>query len=627
MAWFSDSLRSAIAAVNPFGGLGQQSVAAPVFTHQFALAAYRSSGLLRKIIRLHANDRVREWRDWQSDKDTIELVEAEEKRLGLLDKVRRAEKLRGIGGGALIIITAGDHATPLTPEMVSKGGIVAINVVSRWQIRGTDWVRNIASPDHGQPLMWEVDGDAISTKIHPSRVVCFQAERLPEGSALSDEEAFWGDSRISQVQTEVARYDNAQRWFSELVRKAKLLRFGISNLTDYRPEDLSARVALIATGENSLNATVYNLPTKDGAGNEAGGEKIDDYQVTWTGIPQMMDAFAQGAATVGDTPFTLLFGRSPAGMNATGEYDDKSWSKIIGMGQELEVRPCLEKIDPLLLRSAGVANPDKVWWIFAPLDKPSEADEAKTFDLLMTAINKLIDSGTVPSHALAEAVQNLIEERGYLPGLSGALAKLSEDERFGIVSEPSNDNTDPSAIQSEGGDPVLAGAGGDGSALRRRAANDARLNDATPRPLYVSRKVVNVADLKAWAKSQGLPDLQDDLHTTITYSTTPVDWIAMGSDYRDFNGKGTGEMVITAGGPRVVEPLGNRTAVLMFASSDLAWRNREMREAGASWDFPDFTPHISLTGDPVDLTNVEPYRGKIVLGPEIFETIDQDRQA
>jgi phage-related protein (TIGR01555 family) len=476
MAWFSDSLRSAIAAVNPFGGVGQQAYAAPVFTHQLALAAYRSSGLLRKIIRLHANDRVREWRDWQTDKDTIALVEAEEKRLGLLEKVRRAEKLRGIGGGALIIITAGDHAEPLTPEMVAKGGVIAINVVSRWQIRGTDWVQEITSPDHGQPRMWEMQGGTATTKIHPSRVVCFQAERLPEGSALSDEEAFWGDSRISQVQTEVARYDNAQRWFSELVRKAKLLRFGISNLTDYDPDDLSKRVALIAEGENSLNATLYNLPTKDGAGNEAGGEKIDDYQIAWTGIPQMMDAFAQGAATVGDTPFTLLYGRSPAGMNATGEYDDKSWAKIVGMGQELEVRPCLEQIDPFLLRSAGVAAPDKVWWIFAPLDKPSEADEAKTFDLLMTAIGKLIDSGTVPAQALAEAVQNLIEERGYLPGLSGALSKLSEDERFGLTPKPpaNDDDLDPSDIQAKGGDPSdLAEAGGGGSVPRRRAANDA----------------------------------------------------------------------------------------------------------------------------------------------------------
>jgi hypothetical protein len=46
-----------------------------------------------------------------------------------------------------------------------------------------------------------------------------------------------------------------------------------------------------------------------------------------------------------------------------------------------------------------------------------------------------------------------------------------------------------------------------------------------------------------------------------------------------------------------------------------------MREAGASWDWPDYQPHISLSKAPVDLSKIEPYRGEIVLGPEIFEEI------
>jgi len=627
MAWFSDSLRSAIAAVNPFGGLGQQSVAAPVFTHQFALAAYRSSGLLRKVIRIPAEDRVREWRDWQADKPSIALIEAEEKRLGLVAKVKQVETLRGIGGGALIIISGADPEQPLDPRNIGTGGIIAINVVSRWQIRGKDWVRDLASPDNGQPRMWEMDTNlGEGKKIHPSRVICFRGEALPAGSALNDEDAFWGDSRLVQVIREVERSDSTQAWFSELVKKAKLLRFGISNLTDYRPEDLNARVALIASGENSINATIYNLPTKDGAGNEAGGEKIDDYQVTWAGIPAMMDAFDQRIAAVADIPFTRLMGRSPAGMNATGAYDDQNWAKAVSAGQQLETRPCLESFDAALIRSAGVAQAavSKVTWKWAPLWSPTEKEEADTFKVFMEAIEKVQSSATIPDRAFAEAFQNWLEEREYLPGLSAALEKVPEAERFGIA-PGEDDNTDPSAIQSEGGDPVLAGAGGDGSALRRRAANDARFNDATPRSLYVSRKVVNVADLKAWAKSQGLPDLQDDLHTTIAYSTTPVDWIKMGDE--GWNGNDKGEITVKPGGPRVVEPLGNRTAVLMFSESALSYRNMSMREAGASWDFPDYTPHISLTGDPVDLTNVEPYRGKIVLGPEIFEVIDTTREA
>lgn len=485
MSWLTDTLGSALAAINPMGRFGPNAPVTGVFSHQLALAAYQSSGLLRKVIRIPAEDRVREWRDWQADKDAIALIEAEEKRLGLVAKIEQAETMRGIGGGALILVTAGDHATPLNPATVAKGGLIAINLVSRWQIRGKDWVRELTSPEYGKPLMWEMDGNATTaTRIHPSRVICFRGKSLPSGSALSDEDAFWGDPRIVQVMREVERSDHAQAWFSALVRKAKLLRIGISNLTDYEPADLDKRVALIATGENSLNASIYNLPTKDGVGNEAGGEKIDDYQVTWTGIPAMMDAFDQRVAAVADIPFTRLMGRSPAGMNATGAYDDQNWAKTISAGQQLETRPCLEAFDEALIRSAGVADPSKVTWKWAPLWAPTEAEEATTFKTFMEAIEKVQASGSIPDQAFSEAFQNWLEEREYMPGLSAALAKVPEAERFGLA--PDADEDDPSALQAtrtpNGGkeaDPNLAPGGDVGSvAARRRAANDKENEDA-----------------------------------------------------------------------------------------------------------------------------------------------------
>ena len=48
-----------------------------------------------------------------------------------------------------------------------------------------------------------------------------------------------------------------------------------------------------------------------------------------------------------------------------------------------------------------------------------------------------------------------------------------------------------------------------------------------------------------------------------------------------------------------------------------------MVRRGASHDYPDYQPHISLTGEPVNLDGVEPYRGEIVLGPEVFAEVDE----
>lgn len=478
MAWITDSLRSAIAAVNPFQQRYQQAPLQGIFTSQLAVAAYLGSGMLRKVIQIPAADRVREWRDWQAESDQIAAIEAEEKRLGLVAKVRQAEVLRGIGGGALILVTAGDHSKPLSPDSIREGGLIAINVVNRWEIQPRDFDKDLASPTYGQPRMFYVNGgEKTQQPIHPSRVICFRGDPLPSTIGIGDEDAFWGDSRLVRVMAEVNKADNASLWFSELVKKAKLLRIGIPNLAEMSATEggkakLAARVETIAMGENLLNATVFSAA----ANKDSAGETISDYQVTWAGIPAMMDAFDQRVAAVADIPFTRLMGRSPAGMNSTGQYDDQNWSKAVSAGQQLETRPCLEALDPILLRSAGV-DPTDITWKWAPLWSPTEKEVADTFKVEMDAITALQNTGAIPEVAFNKGVQNLMSEREYLPGLDQALSEVPEQERFGITPEADPaDPSDPSEITQQQREEVIPASAddpaGDGSAGRRRAAND-----------------------------------------------------------------------------------------------------------------------------------------------------------
>jgi phage-related protein (TIGR01555 family) len=631
MAFITDNLRAALQGIGAHLGIGRapQAASLGIFGHQLALAAYMSSGMLRKVIAIPADDRVREWRDWQADKEQIELIEAEEKRLQVQAKFRFAEQLRGMGGGALILITAGNHAEPLKPETIAKGGLVAINVVSRWQISGKDWVTDLADPLYGTPRMFQLSGGTTANRdIHPSRVICFRGDPIPMGGAVATEEAFWGDSRLLRVFTEVRRSDETQAWFAALVKKAKLLRFGIPDLDQMDMETLSKRVAVIAEGENSLNATLFRSSGRDGDS----GETITDYQITWNGIPAVMDAFDQRVAAVADIPFTRLMGRSPAGMNATGQHDTDNWNRSVASGQKLETQPCLEQLDPILIRSAGVADPSKVWWVWAPLDTPTEKEVADTFKTLTEAINNLINSGIVPHEALARAVQNLLEEKGYLPGLSEALAKLSEEERFGLA-QGEDDGTDPSGLQSgngaEGGDPTSAG-GGNGSSgpPARRAANDAAtwMTDATPRPTYVQRKLLNASALIAWAKANGFESTlpADDMHVTVLYSRQPVDPMKMGRDWREDE---KGQITVRPGGPRSIERLGENAVVLRFACPDLDWRHRDMIEAGGSHDYDEYQPHVTLSYSvpaDVDVEAIQPFQGALVFGPELFEPLNLD---
>lgn len=143
-----------------------------------------------------------------------------------------------------------------------------------------------------------------------------------------------------------------------------------------------------------------------------------------------------------------------------------------------------------------------------------------------------------------------------------------------------------------------------------------------PQPLYVSRKLLNAREFLAWAERQGFKTTldADDLHVTVLYSRTPVNWFKMGSDFRD-------KVTVEAGGPRKVDQLRDEGAVVLhFGSSDLEWRHEEMVRRGASHDYDEYLCHVTISYDAgdVDLGKVEPYTGKLVFGPEIFEPIKEN---
>ena len=187
-----------------------------------------------------------------------------------------------------------------------------------------------------------------------------------------------------------------------------------------------------------------------------------------------------------------------------------------------------------------------------------------------------------------------------MPGLEGKI------EEYGTLAENMPDQDD-----------MTAAMGG------QQRPNLRIVGDAEPRTLYVSRNVLNADEIIAWAKGQGFKTTlpADDLHVTIAYSRTPLDWMKVGESWQ-------GKVELAEGGPRLMEKFGE-ARVLLFKASELEWRHDAIKEAGASWDHPDYQPHISISYSPdsPDLENVTPYQGKIILGPEIFAEVNEDWSA
>jgi phage-related protein (TIGR01555 family) len=602
---------------------------AHILSPQEIEAAFEASPMLRKAIRIPASDRIRAWRNWQADEEQIKLLEAEEERHQIQAKVKQGELLRGLGGGALILVAAGDPAMPL--NVTGKGGLVAVNAVSRWHISGHEWVDEISSPDYGTPRYWTMStAKAAQQRIHPSRVVCFRAEPLPSIWTGSWDDRFWGRGRVPSLLEPAQNLDEALATFAAMIKDSLNVDIGIPKLlemvaTAEGEARLMRRLSLMQQGSSVIRAKVYDSGDAEGKG----GEKIDRHQVDWTGIPDVIRVYAEALSAASDIPVTRLWGTSAKGLNATGEGDANNYDDMVVEGRDLETKPCLNQIDAALIPSALGSRPDEIWWKFGDLDVPTEKEDTDRFKVWVEAAEKVQLSGTIPDEAFAKAYQNGLSENGWMPGLDGALAQIPENERFGL--DPEADDTDPSQIQAQqpkGGDPGLAGRGGARDNPARRAANDAAtwLADATPRPLYVQRKLLNAAEVVAWAKGQGFDVTlrPEDMHVTILYSRAPVDPMKMGRDWREDE---KAQIIVRPGGPRVLERFNEGAVVLRFASPDLEWRHRDLVEAGGSHDWPEYHPHVTLTyaaPEGMDLDAVEPFRGKLVFGPEIFEGLDLD---
>jgi hypothetical protein len=144
--------------------------------------------------------------------------------------------------------------------------------------------------------------------------------------------------------------------------------------------------------------------------------------------------------------------------------------------------------------------------------------------------------------------------------------------------------------------------------------------------LYVCRHLRNSSDVLAWARSQGLTKTlnADDLHVTIAYSKQPVDWASL---------KPRDNSVMVAGGPRAIEALGKEgdAVVLRFESDRLDERHQQFKDAGASWDWPEYKPHLTIAykgeGEDIDLSSIEPFAGDLEFGPEEFAEVDEDWKA
>ena len=130
----------------------------------------------------------------------------------------------------------------------------------------------------------------------------------------------------------------------------------------------------------------------------------------------MVRTFLQVAAGAADIPVTRLLGQSPAGLSATGDSDTRNYYDMIAARQAIDLRPQLERLDRVLLASAGVA-PGALRFEFRPLWQMDAAAKAAVALQKAQATQIYAGLGLWPTEVMAGlAAGQLAEDRTYPNG-------------------------------------------------------------------------------------------------------------------------------------------------------------------------------------------------------------------
>jgi phage-related protein (TIGR01555 family) len=554
-------------------------------------AMHRSDWLSRKVVDIIPADMTREWRIWQADKDQKEALEAADKAFAVQQKVKRAMQVARLYGGAGLVIGCGseDPMEPLDPTRVKQGDLRYLHVMNRFELAaGGDLIRDVESPWYGEPEYYQiVTNQGESQNIHPSRVVRFDGAPIINPDLNVDG---WGDSILQVVYDAIQNAASSQEHVAALIPEAKVDIISVPDLAEHLSTTESTNRLIDRFTYASTIKSMFGMTLLEGNGAE--GEVWQQKTLNFSAFPDILRNYLQVAAGAADIPVTRFLSQSPSGLNSTGDSDLKNYYDNIGAQQKNDLSYALMRLDEVLIPSTLGSRDPSIHYIWPSLWQQEPKELAEIEKARAETAEKLVNTGLIPSKPLSQALIASMIDSGQWPGLEPAI------EEF----EAASGEFDPDAgrEEEEGQSQVAA--------------------DAAPRTLYIRRNVVNADEIIRWAKSQGFPSTisADDLHVTIAFSRKSVDWMKTGEPYIE-------ELTVPAGGARLMERYGD-ARVLLFNSAELSWRHKSVIRAGASWDHAEYQPHITISyaPDSPELDDIEPYRGRVVLGPEIYEEVDED---
>lgn len=332
---------------------------------------YEQNGLFSRIIDAPAEEAMKHGFELK-----IDVPEAEELLCDALDaldweeKAATAIKWARLYGGAIIVMLIDDGGgieEPLNRDTIK--GIDGIKVYERAVVQ-PDWTAAL----YGEPQYYTVSSISGHFTVHASRCLVFRNGVLPE-QTMNAQYRFWGLPEYLRIKRELQECSTAHGLGVKLLDRAVQAIYsmkGLANLlsTDEGEEKVMKRLQLIDRARGVLNSLAI----------DADGETYDFKSIPFSGVKDIIDTTCNMLSAVTSIPQTILFGRSPAGQNATGQSDLENFYNLCERIQRIMLYGNLKYLSEIIFSAAhakgDIEENPTVKLKFNPLWSLSDTEQA-----------------------------------------------------------------------------------------------------------------------------------------------------------------------------------------------------------------------------------------------------------
>lgn len=411
----------------------------PVIPDMQLTGLYEGNGLFSKIIDTPAEEALKHGFDLNLKSDELNaFVEDALDDLEWEEKAATAIKWARLYGGALIVMLIDDgrgleepvdweHIRSIDELRVYERSIVQPDYASLYQQDyGGKGVGNRVSK-FGQPEYYYVSSIYGSFKVHESRCLVFRNGVLPEQTSNATY-LFWGMPEYVRIRRALRETVTAHTDSVKLLERSVQAIYSMKGLaslltTDDGENQVLKRLQLVDTSRGLLNSIAI----------DSEGEQYDFKTFQFSGVKDVIDATCNMLSALTNIPQTILFGRSPAGMNATGDSDFESYYNFVEKIQRLMLKRNLRTLLDVVFR-AGVASGDVA-------EEPDYKLEFKPLWSLSDTEQAAVDQTKAQTALVkAQTAQAYVDMQALDP--TEVRRRLASDEEFDVEDIISEDDED-----------------------------------------------------------------------------------------------------------------------------------------------------------------------------------------